>query len=53
MKPTAVRIKEEDLDKLKERGIDLARLVRFTIDKVLKTKTCPVCGHKHEKGSVK
>lgn len=46
MKPTAIRIDENDLLKLKELGIDLSKLVRATIDKAIKTKTCPVCGTK-------
>ncbi len=49
MKPTAIRIDEKDLEKLKELGIDLPKLVRRSIDKALKTKTCPVCGAKKEK----
>lgn len=49
MKPMitrSIRLSKDDLDSLEKLGVDVSELVRDTISKVVKTKTCPTCGHK-------
>ena len=46
--PMSFRLDSEKVSALKKMNVDVAKLIRMTLDKFLDDKTCPVCNSQKE-----